>query len=119
MNRTLEGSSATAVKALPASHRLAGSKAFSQISQTVTEPPVHVQVAYGKDGQPTKALTGFAAKNGVALKDCTREADTKGVEYIWAMTRQEGRHAAEVSLNEPCSCSQSYATRGCCHVMAI
>ena len=61
-------------------------------------PPVYSQVAYGTDGEPTKALTGFAAKNGVALEDCTKEADAKGVEYVWALTRQEGRHAAEVRL---------------------
>ena len=59
--------------------------------------PLPIQVAYGQDGEPTKALAGFAAKNGVALEACTREADAKGVEYVWATTRQEGRHAAEVA----------------------
>ena len=54
------------------------------------------QVAYGKDGEPTKALTGFSAKNGVDLAACNREADAKGVEYVWAVRKQIGRHAAEV-----------------------
>ena len=58
------------------------------------------QVAYGKDGEPTKALTGFAAKNGVDLAACSREADAKGVEYVWAVRKQIGRHAAEVLVTE-------------------
>lgn len=36
------------------------------------------------------------AKNGVDLAVCTREADAKGVEYVWAVRKQIGRHAAEV-----------------------
>ena len=70
------------------------------------------QVAYGKTGEPTRALTGFAAKNGVALEQCTREADAKGVEYIWAATKQEGRHAAEVPGNMLSRCSWTHARRG-------
>ncbi len=73
---------------------------------------MHFQVAYGKDGEPTKALTGFAAKNGVAVEDCTRQADAKGVEYVWAMTKQEGRHAAEVRHNMLSCCAQTHARRG-------
>jgi len=61
--------------------------------------PVPFQVAYGKDGEPTKALTGFAAKNGVDIADCAKEADTKGVEYVWAVQKQKGRHAAEVTTS--------------------
>lgn len=61
--------------------------------------PVPFQVAYGKDGEPTKALTGFAAKNGVNIADCTIEADAKGVEYVWAVQKQKGRHAAEVTTS--------------------
>ena len=61
--------------------------------------PVPFQVAYGKDGEPTKALTGFAAKNGVDIADCVKEADAKGVEYIWAVQKQKGRHAAEVATS--------------------
>ncbi len=61
--------------------------------------PVPFQVAYGKDGEPTKALTGFAAKNGVNIADCTKEADAKGVEYVWAVQKQKGRHAAEVTTS--------------------
>lgn len=57
-----------------------------------------MQAAYGTHGQPTKALSGFAAKNGVSVDDVTREADAKGVEYVFALRKQAGRHAAEVSL---------------------
>ena len=56
-------------------------------------------MAYGKDGEPTKALTGFAAKNGIDIADCTKEADAKGVEYVWAVQKQKGRHAAEVATS--------------------
>lgn len=66
------------------------------------------QVAYGKDGAPTKALTGFAAKNGVELEECTKEADAKGVEYVWAVRQQSGRHAAEVRTD---LCRLCYAVR--------
>jgi glycyl-tRNA synthetase beta subunit len=64
----------------------------------LTELHVSMQAAFGPDGKPTKALTGFAAKNGVAAEDVTREADSKGTEYVWAVRKQAGRHAAEVSL---------------------
>lgn len=54
------------------------------------------QAAFGPSGQPTKALAGFAAKNGVSVEDVTREADAKGTEYVWAVRKQQGRPAAEV-----------------------
>lgn len=57
-----------------------------------------MQAAYGKDGQPTKALTGFANKNGVDVGEVTREADAKGTEYVWAVRKQAGRPAAEVGF---------------------
>ena len=54
-------------------------------------------MAFGADGAPSKALEGFCKKNGVSAADVTREADAKGVEYVWAVVRSEGRPAAEVS----------------------
>ena len=60
------------------------------------------QAAYGKDGGPTKALAGFAAKNGVDVGSVRTEADAKGVEYIWALRRQAGRPAAEVRAHALC-----------------
>ena len=40
------------------------------------------------------------AKNGVDLAACSREADAKGVEYVWAVRKQIGRHAAEVLMTQ-------------------
>jgi hypothetical protein len=93
------------------------------------------QAAFGQDGQPTKALIGFAAKNGVGAEDVTREADAKGVEYVFAIRKQAGRHAAEVRLshrvvddavhNMPVSSaailSKPAADSGmlCCHVLSF
>lgn len=58
-------------------------------------PPA--KAAYAK-GLPTKALEGFCAKNGIAIADVFVEADpkSKGVEYVWADVRDEGRGAAQV-----------------------
>uniref|UniRef100_A0A061RBF6 glycine--tRNA ligase n=2 Tax=Tetraselmis sp. GSL018 TaxID=582737 RepID=A0A061RBF6_9CHLO len=49
-----------------------------------------------KDGQPTKALEGFARKNGVSVEDVVVEADAKGTEYCYACVRTMGRPAPEV-----------------------
>lgn len=54
------------------------------------------QVAYGPDGSPSKALQGFCKKNGVPVGSVTRQADSKGTEYVWAMVEQQGRPTAEV-----------------------
>ncbi len=51
------------------------------------------QAAFGKDGAPTKALEGFCKKNGVSAADVTREADNKGVEYVYAVVKDAGRTA--------------------------
>ncbi len=61
------------------------------------------QVAFKPDGSPSPALLGFCKKNGVNVDDVTREADTKGTEYVWAAVREEGRSAAEVrvAINAP------------------
>ncbi|CAL8470617.1 g10159 [Coccomyxa elongata] len=70
----------------------------SSIEEKIRGPPA--KAAFGPDGQPTKALAGFAAKNGVSVEDVTREADAKGTEYVWAVRKQQGRHAAEVLTEE-------------------
>lgn len=65
-----------------------------------------MQVAFGPDGAPSRALDGFCKKNGVSPADVTKEADAKGTEYVWAVVRSQGRPAAEV-------CSRS---SGICHI---
>lgn len=60
----------------------------------VRGPPA--KQAFGADGKPTKALEGFCRKNGVDSASVTREADAKGVEYVYAVVRDAGRPAAEV-----------------------
>lgn len=57
-----------------------------------------LQVAYGSDGSPSKALLGFCKKNGVQADSVVTEADAKGTEYMWAVVQQPGRAAAQVCL---------------------
>lgn len=64
----------------------------------VRGPPA--KQAFGADGKPTKALEGFCRKNGVDSASVTREADAKGVEYVYAVVRDAGRPAAEVLTDE-------------------
>ncbi|GLC37301.1 hypothetical protein PLESTB_001138600 [Pleodorina starrii] len=64
----------------------------------VRGPPA--KQAFGADGSPTKALEGFCRKNGVDVTSVTREADAKGVEYVFAVVRDAGRAAAEVLTDE-------------------
>ena len=70
-------------------------------ARLLTLDTMHLQAAYDANGAPTKALTGFAAKNGVAAEGVRREADAKGVEYMWATRKQAGRAAAEVHSLAP------------------
>eukprot|EP00192_Tetraselmis_astigmatica_P002230 CAMPEP_0117679166 /NCGR_PEP_ID=MMETSP0804-20121206/17675_1 /TAXON_ID=1074897 /ORGANISM="Tetraselmis astigmatica, Strain CCMP880" /LENGTH=1066 /DNA_ID=CAMNT_0005488581 /DNA_START=94 /DNA_END=3295 /DNA_ORIENTATION=- len=63
------------------------------VEQRLRGPPAK---AAFKDGEPTKALLGFAKKNGVDVDAVILEADVKGVEYCFAEVRSEGRSAAEV-----------------------
>lgn len=58
----------------------------------------HLQVAFGADGEATKALAGFCKKNGVQVEDAIREADAKGVEYVWAVKHLQGLPAGQVRL---------------------
>jgi len=55
-----------------------------------------LQVAYGPEGVPSKALLGFCKKNGVQADTVFTEADSKGTEYVWAVVKQPGRATAEV-----------------------
>eukprot|EP00884_Botryococcus_braunii_P020707 jgi/Botrbrau1/731/Bobra.160_2s0054.1 len=72
------------------------------VEERVRGPPV--KAAYGPDGQPSKALQGFCAKNGLEVASLTREADAKGVEYVWGLRKLAGRSAAQVLAEElgPC-----------------
>jgi len=62
----------------------------------LTQGCSQIQVAYGADGKPSKALAGFCKKNGVLVEEVTREEDGKGVEYVWAVRHQHGLPAAQV-----------------------
>lgn len=60
------------------------------------ERRANTQVAFGADGAPSKALTGFCTKIGADPAAVEARADAKGVEYVWALRREPGRAAAEV-----------------------
>lgn len=36
----------------------------------------------------------------LAVEDCFAEADAKGIEYVWAEVKEQGRSAAEVLAQE-------------------
>ena len=54
------------------------------------------QIAFDGDGKPTKALQGYCSKNGLQPDQVTREADSKGTEYVWAEKQVPGKHTCEV-----------------------
>jgi glycyl-tRNA synthetase beta chain len=56
-------------------------------------PPV--AAAYDKDGNPTRALTGFVAGKGASLDDVRRVTTPKG-EYVAVTVKRVGRTAAEL-----------------------
>lgn len=58
----------------------------------VAGPPVK---AAFKNGQPTKALEGFARGQGVRVEDLVRRETPKG-EYVYAVLEQVGKTAAEL-----------------------
>ncbi|KAK9839286.1 hypothetical protein WJX81_005719 [Elliptochloris bilobata] len=68
------------------------------VEESVRGPPA--KVAFGADGAPSKALTGFCAKIGADPAGVEARADAKGVEYVWATRREPGRPAAEVLTEE-------------------
>lgn len=62
-------------------------------TEEVTGPPA--SVAFGKDGEPTKAAAGFARRCGIDVKDLVRVSTDKG-EYAGAVVTTAGRPTAEV-----------------------
>jgi len=56
-------------------------------------PPA--KVAFGADGQPTKAAEGFARSIGVDVTDLERQ-EADGGEYVVAQVRDEGRPTVDV-----------------------
>jgi glycyl-tRNA synthetase len=61
--------------------------------RTVRGP--RVSVAFDADGRPTKAASGFARGQGVAVAELDR-LDVAGVSYLGVITTEPGRGAAEV-----------------------
>ncbi|GMH40665.1 hypothetical protein BSKO_08569 [Bryopsis sp. KO-2023] len=64
------------------------------LEEKVRGPPA--KIAFDDSGEPSKALLGFCKKNNISADSVTKEADAKGVEYVYAMVRDEGKSAAEV-----------------------
>jgi glycyl-tRNA synthetase beta chain len=62
-------------------------------TQEVMGPPRNA--AYDKSGNPTKAATGFAAKNGISVEDITFIETPKG-EYLFVKRLIPGRPGIEV-----------------------
>jgi glycyl-tRNA synthetase len=63
-------------------------------SERVVRGP-RASVAFGADGQPTRAALGFAKSNGVPVTALSR-IDVGGVEYVGVVHTLPGRPAAEV-----------------------
>ena len=57
-----------------------------------------LQIAFDGEGKPTKALQGYCSKNGVQADQVTREADSKGTEYVWAEKQIPGKSSCEVNV---------------------
>jgi glycyl-tRNA synthetase beta chain len=66
-------------------------------TQEVMGPPR--KSAYDQDGRPTRAATGFAAKNGVAVEDITFIETPKG-EYLFVKRMIPGKPSLEVQIHE-------------------
>lgn len=64
----------------------------SVLKETMGPPKA---MAFDQAGQPTKAATGFAFGQGVALQDLEVRRTSKG-EYLFAVKREEGRPATSV-----------------------
>ncbi|MFN3422299.1 MAG: glycine--tRNA ligase subunit beta, partial [Armatimonadota bacterium] len=63
------------------------------IVREIRGPAKHI--AFDAEGKPTKAAEGFARAQGVAVGDLIVKATDKG-EFVFAVKREEGRHAVEV-----------------------
>ena len=68
--------------------------AQEDLEERLRGPPA--KVAFGDDGEPTKALLGFCKKNGVEAASVEVVPDAKGVEYCWATAHQAGEPAGAV-----------------------
>lgn len=69
---------------------------YHYLSLSDSHESVTLQVAYTESGEPSKALLGFCKKNSLVPEDVEVEADQKGVEYVWGISRRKGLPAAEV-----------------------
>src|SRR5262249_28660074 len=65
----------------------------SDLEELVNGPPV--SASFGADGTPTKAASGFAAKQGVEVDALERVQTPKG-EYLAFRRRQRGKAAIDV-----------------------
>ena len=54
------------------------------------------KIAFDDEGKPTKAALGFARGKGVYADDLVREADEKGVEYVYAVVSEPARRTSEL-----------------------
>lgn len=54
------------------------------------------KAAYDAEGKPSKAAEGFARGQKVDVADLFVKTDEKGIEYVYARRREEGRPAFEV-----------------------
>ncbi len=61
-----------------------------------------LQIAFDGEGKPTKALQGYCSKNGLQPDQVTREADSKGTEYVWAEKQNPGKSSCEVNVLSMC-----------------
>ena len=76
----------TGAKPLHSPRRLAvllPSVALSQADQRVELLGPYLNIALDADGQPTKALQGFAAKNGIEWTALERTTDNKGERFVY------------------------------------
>lgn len=65
------------------------------LAEKVVGPPA--RVAFDKEGQPTKAAVGFAARNGVDVSELGREeVEGKKGEYVVCTRREAGKSARDV-----------------------
>lgn len=69
--------------------------ATKQTSMTKEAMGPSKAVAFDQTGQPTRAATGFASGQGVAVQDLQIRRTPKG-EYLFAVKREEGRPVAAV-----------------------
>lgn len=87
-----------AIKSFAAPRRLAlliTDVALQQPEQNNTRRGPAVTAAFDKDGNPTKALTGFASSCGVSIDQLTRQVSDKG-EWLVYESRTAGARTADL-----------------------